>query len=218
MSIYMDIGGGRMPLQSVLDKIIDHRIKVKFSRILCKQDIGWTGRGLARELNISPTTANKFLKDLVKDGIVVAKSAGKSYLYTINKDNYTVKTILKPFFEKEEKVFSSILSRIKNSLLRAGVKIVSMAIFGSVARKEDVSNSDIDLLVITESLKAKRTVEDKLDNIAKDMAQKFQTIISPYIITEDLFKKRHKNNDPFIAEALKSYILIYGKPLERLII
>ncbi len=207
-----------MPLQSVLDKILDHKIKARSARILCKQDIGWTGRALARELNISPTTANKFLKELVRDGIIVAKNAGRSYLYEINKDSYTVKTILKPFFEKEEKAFSGILSEIKKSLLRTGVKIVSMAIFGSVARKEDVSKSDIDLLVIIKSLKAKRTVEDKLDNIAKDMARKFQTIISPYIITEDAFKRRCKNKDPLMAEVLKSYILICGKPLERLII
>lgn len=207
-----------MPLQSALDKIFGHKIKARLSRILCKQDIGWTGRGLANELNISPTTASKFLKELVKDGIVGAKSVGRSYLYSINKDNYVVKTILKPFFEKEEEAFSSILAAIKNSLLRTNAKIISMAIFGSVARKEDVSKSDIDLIVITESLKAKKIIEDKLDNIAEDMAQKFHTAISPYIITEGLFRKRHKERDPFIAEVLKSYILICGKPLERLII
>ena len=172
---------------------------------------------MAKELDVSPTTAGKFLKELVKDGIVVTKSAGTAYLYSINNDNYTVKTILKPFFGQEEKIFSKALAIIKNSILRASAEIVSLAIFGSVARKDDTAKSDIDLLIVLGSIKDRKTLDKKIDIMVKEVAHKFQSIIAPYIITAAAFKKRYNAKDPLMQEILKSYILIFGKPLERII-
>ena len=207
-----------MPLQSVLDKVLDHKIKARLCRTLCKSGTGWTGRKLAKELNVSPTTAGKFLKELVKDGIVVTRSAGMAYLYSINNDDYTVKTILKPFFSQEEKVFGKALSVIKNSLLRTGAGIVSLAIFGSVARKEDTAKSDIDLLIVLESSKEKKALDAKLDMMVKEIARKFQSVAAPYIVTAPALKRRYNARDPLIREIFRSYILVYGKPLERLVV
>lgn len=204
-------------MQSVLDRILDHKIKARLCRTLCKNDIEWTGRRLAKELGVSPTTAGKFLKELVKDGIVVTRNAGMAYLYSINNDNYTVKMILKPFFDQEEKAFNKALSVIRNSLLRTGAGIVSLAIFGSIARKDDTAKSDIDILIVLRSMKDRKALDKKMDIMVKEIADKFQSIVAPYIITAAAFKKRHNTKDPLMREILKSYILIFGKPLERLI-
>ncbi|MCX5666704.1 MAG: nucleotidyltransferase domain-containing protein [Candidatus Omnitrophica bacterium] len=207
-----------MPIRNVLDNLLNHAVKTGILRILCERDIGWTGRKLAKELFVSPTTANKFLKGLAKDGIIDIKNAGNSYLYSINRDNHAVRSILRPFFEKEREVYDNALSLIRKSLSRCDATILSAAIFGSVATNEEISGSDIDLVVVIENLKDKKTVERGLDDIARIMAQRFQTAVSPYIITGSQFRKKHMAKDSLISEILKSYILIYGKPIERIII
>ena len=207
-----------MPIRNILDNVLNHAVKTGVLRILCERDIGWTGRKLAKELKVSPTTANKFLKGLVEDGIIIAKNAGRAYLYSINQDNYVVRSILKPFFEKEKDAYDNILSLIKRSLSGCGAKILSAAIFGSIARKEEVSGSDIDLVVIIENLKDKKSVERSLNDIARIMAQRFQTVISPCIVTCHQFRKKYMTKEALVVEILKSYILVYGKPIERIIV
>jgi predicted nucleotidyltransferase/biotin operon repressor len=207
-----------MPIRNILDNVLNHAVKTGVLRILCERDVGWTGRKLAKELKVSPTTANKFLKGLVEDGIIIAKNAGRAYLYSINQDNYAVRSILKPFFEKEKDAYDNIMSLIKRSLSGCGATILSAAIFGSVARKEEASGSDIDLVVIIENLRDKKSVERGLNGIARIVAQRFQTVISPYIVTCQQFKKKYMAKETLIAEILKSYILIYGKPIERIIV
>ena len=207
-----------MPIRSVLDRVLDNATKTKILRVLCGRNIGWTGRKMASELKVSPTTANKFLKQLTEDGVIIGKSAGKAHLYFIDPDNYTIKSILKPFFEKEKNVYSDVLSLIKRSLSKCGAKIRSAAIFGSVAKKEEKHGSDIDLVVIIEDLNGKKDVERSLDDIAKVVAQRFQTVISPYIVTDSQFRRKYMAKDALITEILRSYVPVYGEPLERIVI
>src|SRR3989338_6442084 len=122
-----------MPIRNVLDNVLNHAVKTGILRILCERDAGWTGRKLANELNVSPTTANKFLKELARDGMIIVKNAGNSYLYSVDPDNYTIRSILMPFFEKEKGAYNNMLSLIGKSLSKCGAAIRSAAIFGSIA-------------------------------------------------------------------------------------
>ena len=217
MSSYVD-KGGFMQIHNSLDKTISHEVKIKILRILFSIDTDWTGRQLAKKLKVSPTTANKFLKELVGESIVNVKGIGKSYLYSLNNKNYVVKNLLKPFFEKENGILDALVTPIKRVLLKTNAKIESSAIFGSIAQKTETSKSDIDLLIILHNLKDKKKIETALDEISTIIAEDFQTSIFPYILSQEQFKKRYKEKRPIINKILKSYILITGRPLERIII
>lgn len=207
-----------MRLHNALDKILNREIKTRILRVLCKHNIGWTGRQLARELDVSPTTANKFLKELVSEGVVNIKGVGKSHLYSLNEKSYIVKKMLKPFFEKEKNILDTVASLIKKAISKTGVKVESVAIFGSIAQKKETSKSDIDLLVVINDLRDKKKIETGLDKIFLKIVQDFQTVISPYVLSSTQFKKRYREKLPVINEILKSHIFLMGKPLERLII
>jgi len=216
MSSYMD-ERVFMRLYNALDKIIDHEVKTRILRILLKHDTEWTGRQFAKELKISPTTANKFLKELADEGVINVKGAGRAHLYSLNDKNYIVKNLLRPFFEKEKDLFSTITGLIKRVLLKTNVTIESVAIFGSVAQKAETAKSDIDILIVLHDLKNKRKIEVALDKISGIILQDFQTAISPYILSKEQFKKRYKEKKPIINEILQSYMLVAGKSLERII-
>lgn len=219
MSIYMDnINGGKVYMQNILDRIMDNRVKTRILRILCKYNIGYTGRQLAKELSISPTTANKFLGELAKEGILIVAGVGRAYLYRLNGKNYAVKNILAPFFQKEKNIFDVLTALIRKNIYKSAVDVESAVIFGSVAKKEQDAKSDIDLLIVVKNLKDRKKMEDVMAKASGVIAQNFQTIVSPYILTADQFRKKHKENSAIIKEIISSYILILGKSPERLIV
>lgn len=205
-------------MKGALDQVLDNKTKARILRILCKRNSGWTGRQLAKELNISPTTASKVLGELTRDGIIIMTGVGRAYLYRLNDKNYAVKNILVPFFQKEEGVFDVLVAVIKKNLSKSAVGIESAAVFGSVARNTQTSRSDIDLLVVVNDLKDKKKMEDRLFEISGAIAGNFQTIVSPYVLTTSQFRKKYKEKSAVINEILKSYILIMGKSPQRLII
>ena len=217
MSSILDIGGN-IQMRNSLDKILDNSVKTKLLRTLCKYDTEWTGRQLAKELSVSPTTAGKFLKELVDEGIINMKGAGRSYLYNLNDKNYIVKNLIRPFFEKEKDVFNALIDFIKKAILKTDVKIESCVIFGSIAQKRETAKSDIDLLILLNNKKDAAKIESKLDDIAPQIAQNFQTAISPFILTVSEFRYKYKRKEPIVNEILKSYILVIGKTVERIIV
>lgn len=206
-----------MRLHNVLDKIVGHEVKAGILRILCEKNTGWTGRQLAKELGISPTTSGKFLQALAGEGIVVIKGVGKSYLYNLNEKSYIVKNILLPFFEKEKNIINYISMLVKKAALKSGADIVTIAIFGSVASKTETPESDLDIAIIISKAGDKTKVRQGMDGVASIVARDFHTVISPCILSADEFRKRFKERSPLVRGMLDSYKLVYGSSLERIV-
>lgn len=216
MSIYVD-KGVFMKLHNALDRIVGHKVKAGILRVLCDKNTGWTGRQLAKELSISPTTSSKFLKELVDEGVVFSKEVGKSYLYHLNDRSYLVRNILMPFFDREKGIVGNIEALIKKAVINSGAEVKAIAMFGSLAKKADTAKSDVDILVIISDLKDGPMVEASIDGISKKIAMDFNTAISPYIISVSQLKKRYEEKSPLIIEILKSYKLLHGIALERIL-
>ena len=207
-----------MLIFNALDRVLDHKTKIGILRILCKESSGLTGRQLAKLLGVSPTTVNKFLNSLKEDGIIKATAAGRAYLYMLNTDSYITKALVKPFFEKERSILPAVTAIIKKAISRSKAATETVAIFGSVARRREGPKSDIDLVVVLDNVADKEKVENSLDLIADTVARDFQTAIVPYILSADQFRRRYKDNVSIIKDILSAYILVQGRPLERLVI
>lgn len=82
--------------------------------------------------------------------------------------------------------------------LSSETKIKVAFIFGSFARKEERTTSDVDLMVIGDiGLR-------KLTGLLMDITDKLGREINPYRLTENEFIKRKKEEDHFLAEVLNS--------------
>jgi len=180
--------------------------------------MAWTGRQLAKELGISPTTSSKFLNELSREGIAVVSGVGRAYLYKLNNENYAVKNILVPFFQKEEGMLDALFLLIKKILLRSAITIESAVIFGSVSKKEQGARSDVDLLVIIKDAKDKKKLEDNIFSASDVIARRFHTSVSPYVLTPNQFRKKYKKKSALMKEIMDSYILLFGESLERIIV
>lgn len=81
--------------------------------------------------------------------------------------------------------------------------IIKIILFGSVARGEDVEESDIDILIISNN---HEVIDDKIaDEIAWIMYDK-QELISAHVIDEKSFEK--SRNFSFLTNVLKDGVAI----------
>ena len=208
-----------MKVTKPLDKILDNEAKVKILRFLFKTNAEWNGRQIAREVEVTPATAHKALHSLNKEGVLLLRNMGNTHVYTLNKNNFTVSSMLKPLFAREEEALNRIFSIIKRriSASKIGDSILSVALFGSVSRQMDQAASDIDLMVIVKDLKAKPKAGLLFEEIDNKISHEFGNAVSPYINTQMEFKAKYKKGLKVISDILKTNRLIYGKPLERLI-
>ncbi len=96
-------------------------------------------REIAKKIKKSVGGTHKALKSLHLMNLINEKKSGKNLYYTINEKNPSIKSF---------KIFMTIneLNTIVNNLKEISTKII---LFGSCVYGEDILDSDIDLLVLT---------------------------------------------------------------------
>lgn len=208
-----------MKITNTLDKILDNKAKVKILRFLFKTNAEWNGRQIAKEIGVTPATTHKALQSLNKEGVLLLRNIGKTHVYTLKHNNFTVSNILKPLFYKENKILDSIFGIIRRKISASSIKkgIVSVVLFGSVNLRKERPTSDIDIMAIVTDLKSKHKAELLFEEIDKKISEEFGNTISAYINTVLEFKSKYKKGLAVIKNIIKSNKLIYGKPPERII-
>lgn len=206
-----------MKIHNKLDEILKHGSKIKILRFLFIERDEHTGRGIAKGIGMSASSTHKTLQNMKKEGLIGVRKKGNAILYKLREDNHVVKKLLEPLFEKEKSIYSDVISSIKKHLFSEKKEIVSIAIFGSVARKEETSSSDIDMVVITKNKIGKTKIDKTLDKLSVDLAKKFGASISPYILTEAEIKTKYAEKQAIIRSILTNNRLIYGEPIERIV-
>ena len=206
-----------MRIHNKLDEILNQPAKVKILRFFFSSNAEFTGRAVARGSGLSVSHSYEMLQDMYKEGLVEVKRQGNALLYSLRPDNYIVKNILKPLYQKEKNIYKDIIVIIKKILGSEKKGICSIAIFGSVAAKTEKFTSDIDLLVITRDSIGKQKVDNLMDNLTAIMAKKFNVEISPYLLTVSEVKNKYKQKARLIRSIIDNNRLIYGEPIERIL-
>lgn len=96
---------------------------------------------IQKAISISKSGMNYALRDLVTAGFVSREKRGKSYFYTLNHKAPVIKQlkVLKTVTQIE-----SLLKKLRGFSSR-------IILFGSSSRGEDISDSDIDLFIVSQS-------------------------------------------------------------------
>ena len=208
-----------MRLNKPLDKILNNEVKVRTLRILCQNTGEMNGRQIARMIGVTPKTAHEILQDLLREGVLLMRPVGKTYLFRLNEERAIVYEVLKPLFLFEktlsERLFDIIRAAIKKSTLKGN--ILSVALFGSIHAKTEGPTSDIDLLVVVKTSELKKKTEELFSGIDQQLSSQWGNLVSPYINSLAEFKSNAKKKTGVIPNILKSYQLIYGDRLEKLL-
>ena len=103
-----------------------------------------TGREVARLVTRgSPTGVQKALRRLASHGIIHAEEAGRALLYTLNRDHLAV-----PALETLAMMRIELEMRLRARIEEWEIAPAHASIFGSAARGDGDTESDIDLFVV----------------------------------------------------------------------
>ena len=201
-----------MIIHNILDNIFSAQSNVAVLRVLNERVIGVSGRETARLANISLRSAQNALYNLEILKIVIRQAGGREHLFTINRENYITKNILSYLFEGEKQFKENLFAIIKK---RLGKLTESVVVFGSVARKEEEPESDLDLCIVYNT--NLKNVEKIVNQLRDQTFTMYGVAMAPFFITLAKFKKLAKNKKPPVEEIIKDGIVISGKSINRMV-
>lgn len=141
------------------------------------------------------------LARLVDSGLVQVTRQGHQKRYKANPDA--------PIFPELSALAIKLFGpeqQVKEALDSIDDKIDIALIYGSVAKKADHASSDIDLMLVSDSL----TLEEVFDALAP-AEDRLSRTINLTLYTQDEFRKRLVNRNPFLRKVLEGpYILLKG--------
>jgi|SRR3989344_2564614 len=191
-----------MKYHNYIENIFGSKVKIDLLRTIYRfQNKKWTIRELADFNNKDHSAISYAIKDLQDMNLIDLEHHGKSNLITLNK-----KSILNKLLEIFDFEHNAIKELIKDIKALLNNKVNSCILFGSVARKEERPDSDLDLLVIA---KNRKSVKNLIYDKQKYFTEKYGNIIMAQIFTKKGFNK----NLPFIKTIGKDYILIIGEDI-----
>jgi predicted nucleotidyltransferase len=160
-------------------------------------------REISRQTNVDVKATQLQLKKLEKINIILGTTKGRNKEYNLNLNNYTTK-----YYMTLAETYTTInyLNKnyeIKKLLTETEDQLGNIAIlFGSFAKQETTPESDIDILIITNTKPDTNTIKENAKLINREINIKSTT--------EEQFQQGLTNNDPLISEIIANHILLKG--------
>lgn len=145
-------------------------------------------RELVRRLNMGLGTASKCLKILEEEELLTKESLGRLSLYQANMENPLLKELKIVFTLMEIDGLIKTLKKVSSRII----------LFGSCADGEDLEQSDIDILILTEDAKSVNKLLDEY---------KIQRKVSAVIMDDAEFRNLKKKDKPFYSRIMKGRLL-----------
>ena len=156
-------------------------------------------KGMAKQLGISPRTADVFLQLYCSSGLLVKEKMANAIFFRFG-SNALVRQ-LKIFFSTA-KIFESGFTEA----IAKEMHFNSIALFGSYAKGTNDSNSDIDLLIIANEQKMP---QKSLEALKKSFPAEINAIIMPLA----KWRQKVKEENGFAKSVLRSHIILAGSEL-----
>ena len=171
--------------------------------ILLKTGTPLTGRQVHRLAGeYSLWSVQEALKALTQLGLVETTSAGQASLYTVNSNHYAID----PLNAVADPV-AALRSVVRQTV---NDNVVSVTLFGSIARGECTETSDIDLAVVTVGDWDGRT------DLQQTVSNQLGTSCDVIAFTESEFTDLAEAGEPVVSDILRDGIAIVGnKPRIR---
>ncbi len=107
-----------------------------------------------------------------------------------------------------QRLYEQVLDQLRDRLVsELGAKIEAIVVYGSVARREDNADSDIDVLIISS---VKKAISDSVFDIAFDIDLKYETLTTLTFYTPEEFLDSLARGEPLLREVLQEGQAIYG--------
>jgi predicted nucleotidyltransferase len=162
------------------------------SALVLHPDKWWFLSDLAKHLSLTPSTIQRELGRLAEAGILLRRVDGKRVYFRADERC--------PFLSDLQGLFlktAGLVDVVADCLKPLRKKIVAAFIFGSIARGEELSRSDVDLLVVGEL-----GLSD-LSRYLKKAESRLGREIQALVYRPAEFKSKLRSEDHFVTSVLK---------------
>ena len=197
-----------MLLHRYLEQVLGNKTVITLLRtMITYRGKIFTVRGLADEANVSTNETALIVHDLEKMGIIKIQPIGRAYHLELNEKSYLLSEIIEPAINAEKNTMNELIQVLRKYFDTK--KIITVAIFGSVASVEEKIDSDIDLFIISNDHDHAITL---VSEASKQVSIRFNGILSQIIFTEKEFKAKQKGS--LVQSIIDNHILICGKKIQ----
>ena len=102
-----------------------------------------------------------------------------------------------------QRALAAFVARLRQELPE---QVIEIRLFGSEARGEASSESDIDVLIVVQPDAARVSLEDRIIDIAFDVNLAFGVYISPRVVTRGILEHPIWGETPFIKNVARESI------------
>jgi predicted nucleotidyltransferase len=200
-----------MALHDYAAEVFGSKASVRVLRALVRyRGKVFTVRELAKAADLSHPQASKVLKGLESRGVVRLQPVGRALQVSLNDESYVLKSVIEPLFAAERDTVDSLVSTIRPFF--EDERIVSVAIFGSVARGLEREASDVDLLIVA---KDRDFANERAAAATVAALSVFGHALSPLILDKERFVKN--GNGELERSILAHYTLVCGRDPKEVI-
>lgn len=171
-------------------KIIDSDAKQKIVSYLLKHDNSASERELATLAGVSHMTVNRILHELEDWNFVKYQRVGRAHVWQINPKSYAYSVLSEMLGKINE--FSCTLKELAKDILQGLPKkrMLKVVLFGSIIRKEERADSDIDVFILVKNQNDVEFLEEEIEPLSSQCLEKYGNKFSPYILTEKEFQQK----------------------------
>ncbi|MCI4325096.1 MAG: nucleotidyltransferase domain-containing protein [Thermoplasmata archaeon] len=171
-----------------LDQLLTGPTQLRVLRALCKNSARrLTGREMAREARVSTAQTARVLKHLQDSGLATSEAAGRAFTWRWNPDHVWA-TPIQRLFEEEARIPSGLLRELTEML--HGLPVQKATLFGSIPRRQERDDSDIDLFIETRTAESAEIVREELAHRRAALWRRYGNPLSPMVMTTSEVRQR----------------------------
>jgi predicted nucleotidyltransferase/biotin operon repressor len=195
----------RFPLNSVLGA----ESNIRLLRELCLHGGFNSVARLGERTGLVRNSILNALTNLRQYGLVLEEGSGRSRLYRINSE-HPLSDLIEQLFTAESERFQTILDQIKAGGAKLGGRVVGMWLYGSVARREDNGDSDVDIGLIARP----DDLADVIEAIREDLREVGRRLFFlPNVVGLDFndVQRMAVDNDPWWRSSVEDAVVLLGQ-------
>ncbi len=189
--------------------ILNSAVKLKIVKFLITHEASMSEREIASILKVSHMSINRAMRELSEINFVDFVTIGKAHLWKVNRRSYAFKVLtefVKGFSRLKDPLDDlkgMILTNIPKNLVKKAV------LFGSIARGEEKTDSDIDIFFLVKDIKDKKKLQFALEKLSIACLETYGNRLSPYVLTKQESTKQGRQK--FLSEINKGIEVFSSK-------